>query len=224
MKSTLSSSRAAALAALLSLTIVTSCRAQPSKEEKLRAYMESTPFVAPMGYEDYTDPQIGYTHSPAGIDGGDFLFVKAGDYRTADQSSPRPIAFRKVSFYGSAQPDLVPGFKPKVAACTYGLRKPGQWTCLLFQSTRDAQSYFKSTEKSPAPYVVCLDCKPRPVPMLNRICPGVYRSSLDITSNWQDPTIPGPVLTNGRCSFKLPWWRTAEGIQLGIMKYGGKIR
>lgn len=223
MNSKLSASLALGLAGLLSLMTTTSCRAQASKEENLRSYMESTPFVAPMGYEDHTDPQIGYTHSPGGIDGGEFLFVKAGDYRSADHSSPKQIGFKKVSFYGGSQPDLVPGFQPKVAACKYGLRKPGQWNCLLFQSTKDAQTYFKSNDKSQAPYVVCLNCKPRPVPMLSRICPGVYSSSIDKASDWRDPTIPGPVFTKGMCTFKLPWWRTADGIKLGIGKYGGKI-
>lgn len=223
MKSKPSHSLAVALAGLLSLVAASSCGAQTSKEEKLRSYMESTPFVAPMGYEDYTDPQIGYTHSPGGIDGGSFLLVNAGDYKSADQSSPKPIEFKKVSFYGASQPDLAPGFKPRAAACKYGLKKPGQWNCLIFQSTADAQEYFKSNEKTGVSYVVCLDCRPRPLPMLSRICPGVYRGSLDKSSDWQDPTIPGPVLTKGMCAFALPWWRTEGGIKLGIKEYGGKI-
>ncbi len=100
MKSKPSHSLAVALAGLLSLVAASSCGAQTSKEEKLRSYMESTPFVAPMGYEDYTDPQIGYTHSPGGIDGGSFLLVNAGDYKSADQSSPKPIEFKKLASMG----------------------------------------------------------------------------------------------------------------------------
>lgn len=223
MNSTLSSSFAIALASLTSFFLAASCRAQPSKDEKLRSYMESTPFLAPMGYQDYTDPQEGYTHSPGGIEGGEFLYIKSGDYKSTDQSSPRPIGFKKVSFYGDSQPELVPGFKPRAAACKYGLRKPGHWICLIFKTVEDAQRYFKSHDRSPVPYVVCLNCKPRPVPMLSRICPGVYSSSLDKATDWEDPTIPGPVFTKGKCTFNLPWWRTPVGIKLGIKKYGRMI-
>jgi hypothetical protein len=224
MKSTAVSSLVITLASLTSLLMAASCRAQPSKAEKLRSYMESTPFLAPMGYQDYTDPQVGYTHIPGGVEGGKLLYVKPGDFKSTDQSSPRPIGFKKVSFYEASQPDLVPGFKPRVAACTYGRQQQGQWNCLLFRNTEDAQSYFKGYDKSPAPYVVCLNCKPRPVPMLSRICPGVYSSSLDKADNWEDPTIPGPVFTKGMCTFKLPWWRTSDGIKLGIKKFGDKIK
>jgi hypothetical protein len=158
--------------------LAASCKAQPSKEEKLRSYMESTPLFAPMGYQDYTEPQVGYIHIPGGIEGGEFLYFKPGDFKSTDQSSPRPIGFKKVSLYEASQPDLVPGFKPRAAACTYGRQKPRQWNCLLFRSTVDAQTYFKSYDKTSAQYVVCLNCKPRPVPMLSRICPGVYSSAL----------------------------------------------
>jgi hypothetical protein len=72
MKSTLSSSLAITLANLVSLLMAASCRAQPSKEE-LRSFMESTSFVALMGYQNYTNLQVGYTQSPGGIEGGDFL-------------------------------------------------------------------------------------------------------------------------------------------------------
>ncbi len=224
MKSTLSSSLVITLASLASLLLAASCNAQSSKEEKLRSYMESTPLLAPMGYQDYTEPQVGYIHIPGGIEGGEFLYVKPGDFKSTDRSSPRPIGFKKLSFYKASQPDLVPGFKPRGAACTYGRQKPGQWNCLLFRSTEDAQTYFKSNDKSQAPYVVCLNCKPRPVPMLSRICPGVYSSSLSKADNWEDPTIPGPVFTKGMCTFKLPWWRTSDGIKLGIKKFGDKIK
>jgi hypothetical protein len=73
MKSTLSSSLAITLANLVSLLMAASCRAQPSKEEELRSFMESTPFVALMGYQNYTNLQVGYTQSPGGIEGGEFL-------------------------------------------------------------------------------------------------------------------------------------------------------
>jgi hypothetical protein len=224
MNSTLSSSLTITLASMAILLVAASCRSQPSAEEKLRSFMESTPFMAPMGYQDITDPQVGYTHSPGGIEGGEFLFVESGDFKSTDQSSPIPIGFRKVSFYGDSQPYLVPGFRPRAAACKYGLRKPGQWSCLLFKSAEDAQRYFESNDKSPVSFVVCQHCKPRPVPMLSRVCPGVYSSSLDKASDWEDPTIPGPVFAKGICNFKLPWWRTPEGIQLGIKKYGDKIK
>lgn len=221
MNSTPLSSLAIALASLLTTA---SCTAQPRKEEKLRSYMESTPFIAPMGDQDYTDPQVGYTHSPGGIEGGEFLYVKSGDFKATDKSAPRPINFKKVSFYGDSQPDLVPGFKPRTAACKYGLRRPGQWSCLLFKNTEDAQIYFRSDDKSPIPYVICLNCKPHPVASLSRICPGVYSSSLEKASDWKDPTIPGPVFTKGMCTFKLPWWLTSEGIKLGTKKYGDKFK
>jgi hypothetical protein len=223
MESTAAISRVLTLAGVVSLLLATSCKAQADKEGRLRAYMESPPFVAPMGYEDITNPQIGYTHSPGGIEGGQFLLVKENDFRSANESSPKPIDFRKISFYDSSQPALAPGFRPEAATCKYGLRKPGQWNCLIFRGTEDAQKYFKSVDRSPVPYVVCLDCKPRAVPMLSRICPGVYTSSLDRSSDWKDPTIPGPVFTKGMCTFALPWWRTDSGIKLGIKKFGDYI-
>ena len=224
MHSTAIISRIFTLAVVAPILFATSCRAQASKEEKLHSYMESTPFLAPMGYDDVTNPQIGYTHSPAGIEGGQFLFINANDFRSANESSPKPLAFRKISFYDSSQLEIAPGFKPEAAGCKYGLRKTRQWNCLIFRRSEDAQKYFKSGDRSPVPYVVCLKCKPIPVPMLSRICPGVYSSSLSKSDNWEDPTIPGPIFTKGMCTFKLPWWRTSDGIKLGIKKFGDKIK
>jgi len=39
-----------------------------------------------MGYQDYTEPQVGYIHTLGGIEGGEYLYVKPGDFKSTGQS------------------------------------------------------------------------------------------------------------------------------------------
>ena len=192
--------------------------------EKLFISMENAPFVAPMGDEDYSDPQVGYKHMPFYIKGGNYLYLNSGDWIDADRSSPKPIEFVELDFTDPEGIELHQGFRPKTAMCLYGKLEKNQWSCLIFESSEDVSLYLQSNERSPVAYIACLDCDPRPLTGLMRMCPGVYMHWTGPQYNWEDPSMPGPKYDeNGSCTYDVPWWRTKKGIELGLEKYRGKL-
>ena len=113
-----------------------------------------------------------------------------------------------------------------MAFCSFGQKDKDKWVCLIFRSAEDARSYvMNDSEVYPVQFVACIDCKPKPMIALSRLCPGIYRSFLDTSKNWDDPSLPGPKFNKeGGCSFDKPWWQTEKGISLGIEKFGDQIR
>ena len=211
---------------LFALIGVFACGQQLSKAEKLKLSLEATPPLAPLASEDISDPQMGYYHQTIGITGGNYIHVKTGDSRMKQPDPSRNLQFVPINFYDDEQPEIIPGFKPGMAYCDYGKKEKGQWVCLIFRSGDDAKSYVRNESTvQPVQMIACLDCKPRPMVGLTRICPGLYSDWLDSSNSWQDPMIPGPKFNEeGGCSFDKPWWQTEAGIRLGVEKYGKDIR
>jgi len=188
--------------------------------------MEQPPFVAPMAYEDFEEPQTGYHHQPAAIKGGDLSYFEAGSSRGISDSTPiQKVEFKnKINLLGSQEDELVPGFKPGSGMCVFDTWGDKTWTCALFESDEDAKKYSQSYKTSPVPYVVCRSCEPQPIPGYSRICPGVYSNWL-YGEEWEDPAMPAEKFNDeGNCTFNKPWWTTEEGLRLGVEKWGEKIQ
>ena len=211
---------------LLALIGVVGCGQEISNEDKLRLTLEAAPPLAPLAHEDISDPQIGYYHQTIGITGGNYIHVKAGDSRLKQPKTFQNLKFVPINFYDDEQPELVTGFKPTLAFCSFGKKDKDKWVCLIFRSDEDAKSYvMNNSDVFPVPFVACIDCKPKPMIALSRLCPGIYSSFLDTSKNWDDPSLPGPKFNEeGGCSFDKPWWQTEEGIRLGLEKFGDQIR
>ncbi len=199
--------------------------APKTPEEKVIAMMQTPPFIAPMGSEDITEPQSGYFHQPASIDGGELLYFKSGSSKAVGKSTPAKVEFKnKILLLGEDQDELVPGFKPGFAMCSFDGWDNKTWTCGIFQSSEDAEKYTKSYETSPVPSVICKDCKPTAIPGWTRSCPGYYVSWLN-GKQWEDKLMPAEKFNDeGNCTFDKPWWMTKEGLKLGVEKWGEKLK
>lgn len=193
-------------------------------EEKIVAMMEHH-FIAPMAYEDIEEPQSGYYHQPGAIEGGDLSYFEAGSSRVISESTPiQKVEYKyKIILSGSQNEELVPGFSPGFGMCVFGTWGDETWSCGLFRSKEDAKKYKQSYRKSPVPFIVCRNCKPKPIPLYSRLCPGVYSSLLG--EEWVDPAMPAEIFNDkGYCTFNKPWWTTEEGMRLGVEKWGDKLQ
>ena len=206
---------------LLAITSVVSCRQQLTNAEKLRTLLEAAPPLAPLANDDISDPQGGYYHQTVAITGGDYIHIKPGDSRLKEPDPSRSLKFVPINFFSDEQAELFSGFTPGMSFCDYGSKVKDQWVCLIFASGEDAKAYIKNeSEIYTVPFVACLNCKPKPMVALSRICPGIYISYLDPSDNWEDPTRPGPKFNKeGNCYFDKPWWQTEEGIRMGLEKH-----
>ena len=211
---------------LFALIGVVGCGQQLSKAEKLRLSLEAAPPLAPLATEDISDPQMGYYHQTIGITGGDYIHVKTGDSKFKQPDLSQNLQFVPINFFDDEQPEIISGFKPGMAFCNYGQKDKGHWVCMIFRSGDDAKSYvMNESEVYSVPFIACLDCKPKPMIALTRLCPGIYSGWLRSSDSWEDPMMPGPKFNEeGGCSFDKPWWQTEEGIRLGGEKYGKDIR
>ena len=198
----------------ISVVFLASCKIGTSSLPSAKEVAENPP-IAPLGHRDISDPQDGYFHAPSGVQSGDFYFAKGGSSR--EKNLQRLQSPSRISFY---EKDRVNGLAIGYGFCSYNERNaqvsliqvPSEsWICFLFKDQSDAQAGYLAAKAPlwPVDTVVCINCAPRPVGFLDRLCPGYYQSWLS-PETWKDPTYPGDITKfadDGNCVYNKPWFR-----------------
>ena len=164
------------------------------------------PPAVPLSQDDIEDPQKGYMHIPQGMEGGTFIFAKKGDPTRKTEK----VELEKFTFLEGFRTEVINGFTPTVGVCIF----MDKWSCFIADSEEVINKTLSqefTNNLSPiheSDMIFCEDCKPTPVPLFSRICPGYYRAHItnEVVEDKTLPTYPEFFSKEGNCIYEKPWF------------------
>ncbi len=164
------------------------------------------PPAVPLSQDDIEDPQKGYMHIPQGMEGGTFMYAKKGD----PTGKTEKVELEKFTFLEGFRTEVINGFTPTIGVCIF----MDKWSCFIADSEEvinKTLSQELTNNLSPiheSDMIFCEDCKPTPVPLFSRICPGYYRAHItdEVVEDKTLPTYPEFFSKEGNCIYEEPWF------------------
>ena len=164
------------------------------------------PPAVPLSKDDIEDPQKGYMHIPQGMEGGTFMYAKKGD----PTGKTEKVELEKFTFLEGFRTEVINGFTPTVGVCIF----MDKWSCFIADSEEVINKTLSqefTNNLSPiheSDMIFCEDCKPTPVPLFSRICPGYYRAHItnEVVEDKTLPTYPEFFSKEGNCIYEKPWF------------------
>ena len=164
------------------------------------------PPAVPLSQDDIEDPQKGYMHIPQGMEGGTFIYAKKGD----PTGKTEKVELEKFTFLEGFRTEVINGFTPTVGVCIF----MDKWSCFIADSEEVINKTLSqefTNNLSPiheSDMIFCEDCKPTPVPLFSRICPGYYRAHItnEVVEDKTLPTYPEFFSKEGNCIYEKPWF------------------
>ena len=178
------------------------------------------PPAVPLSKDDIEDPQKGYMHIPQGMEGGTFMYAKKGD----PTGKTEKVELEKFTFLEGFRTEVINGFTPTIGVCIF----MDKWSCFIADSeevinkTLSQQFTNNLSPIHESDMIFCEDCKPTPVPLFSRICPGYYRAHItnEVVEDKTLPTYPEFFSKEGNCIYEKPWFIASKNEKKEIKNNG----
>ena len=155
-----------------------------------------------------------------GMEGGTFMYAKKGD----PTGKTEKVELEKFTFLEGFRTEVINGFTPTIGVCIF----MDKWSCFIADSeevinkTLSQQFTNNLSPIHESDMIFCEDCKPTPVPLFSRICPGYYRAHItnEVVEDKTLPTYPEFFSKEGNCIYEKPWFIASKNEKKEIKNNG----